>query len=97
MRQNKKAIALERIRILVNEASHNIATDAGLASRQAATARKLQMHHRVKMPYELRMAFCRKCKSFIGYGTLSRIRVYPKSVNVTCKLCGHVNRKILPQ
>lgn len=97
MRENKNAIALERIRILIGKASSNIATDSELAARQAALAQKIQTHHRVKMPYEIRMAFCHKCKMFMGYGTRSRIRVYGKTVRITCKYCGHINRKILPQ
>ena len=97
MRQDKKVIALERMSILLRCASSNITTNPKLAARQAAMAQRIHTYHRVKMPYELRMVFCRKCKMFIGYGTHSRIRVYQKTVRITCKFCGHINRKILPQ
>lgn len=95
MRNDRKTIVLERMRILVREASSNIGTEPSLASRQAAMARRLSSHWRVRMPYEMRMAFCRKCKTFVGYGTRSRIRIHKKTVRITCSFCGHVNRKIL--
>lgn len=97
MRTNKKAVALERMHILIGEASSNIRAYPALAARQATMAQKLQTHHRVKIPYEMRIGFCRKCKTFIGYGTHSRIRVYRRCVRITCRYCGHINRKILPQ
>ncbi len=97
MREKKKAVALERMRILIANASANIAAEPGLAARQAEMAQKIQMHHRVKMPYDIRISICRKCKTFTGYGTHSRIRLVRKTVLITCGYCGHVNRKILPK
>ena len=97
MRSERRKIALERMGILVRAASSNIASDPALAARQAAMARRISSRHRVRMPYELRMAFCRRCKSFIGYGTHSRIRLGAGAVRITCGFCGRINSKILPQ
>ncbi len=95
MRQNRKAVALERMRTLVANASANLRAEPALAERQAALAWRICTHTRTRMPYELRMAFCRKCKSFVGYGQRVRIRVGNGEVRLTCGLCGHVRRKVL--
>ncbi|RZD36957.1 MAG: RNase P subunit, partial [Thaumarchaeota archaeon] len=56
--------------------------------------------HKIRMPYDLRMVFCKKCKSFIVPGINSRIRIggaSVKSIRISCYLCGHIYRKIIPQ
>ena len=93
-----KQIALERMQILIDNALSNAKTNPQLAQRQALLARKISMRLKVKMPYGLRMVFCKKCKSFIAPGINSRIRVGRtsiKSVRITCNFCGHTYRKII--
>ena len=57
-----KQIALERMQILIDNAISNAKTNPKLAQRQALLARKISMRLKVKMPYALRMVFCKKCK-----------------------------------
>ena len=94
-----KQIALERMQILIDNAISNAKTNPKLAQRQALLARKISMRLKVKMPYALRMVFCKKCKSFIAPGINSKIRVGRtpiKSIRITCNFCGHTYRKIIP-
>ena len=93
-----KQIALERMQILIDNAISNAKTNPKLAQRQALLARKISMRLKVKMPYDLRMVFCKKCKSFIAPGINSKIRVGRtpiKSIRITCNFCGHTYRKII--
>jgi len=95
-----KKIALERMEILIDNAISNAKTNPKLAQRQALLAKKISMRHKVKMPYELRMVFCKKCKSFIAPGINSKIRVGRstiKSIRITCNFCGHTYRKLIAQ
>jgi len=100
VKPNKKEIASERMQILFQNAISNAKSNPELSQRQAALAKKICMKHKVSMPYELQISFCKKCKSFIAPGINSRIRIgraSPKAIRVTCKFCGHTYRKIIPQ
>ena len=95
-----KEIAIERMQILIHNAISNAKENPELSQRQALLARKISMRHKVRMPYELRMVFCKKCKSFIAPGLNSKIRLgrtSVKSIRITCNFCGHTYRKIIPQ
>ena len=100
MKQAKKKLALERMYILINNAISNARLNPNLAQRQAILARRISTHHRIKMPYELRINFCKKCKSFIAPGINSRIRLGRtslKSIRITCNFCENTYRKVIAQ
>lgn len=91
-------IAMERMQILVDNAIANARTDPELSQRQASIARRISSKYKIRMPYYLRMVFCKKCKSFIAPGINSRIRLgrtSVKSIRISCNLCGHTYRKII--
>jgi ribonuclease P protein subunit RPR2 len=91
-----KEIARERIDILVKVALQE--NDEALAARQALQAKKIAMRFRVRLPYEARQLFCKKCKAFIVPGRSARVRVgraKTRAVRITCLRCGHIYRKIL--
>ena len=93
-------IAIERMQILIQNALSNARKDPQLSQRQALLARKISMRHKIRMPYELRMTFCKKCKKFIAPGVDSRIRLGRtnlKSIRITCNFCGHTYRKVIAQ
>lgn len=95
-----RKLALERMQILIDNAISNARTDPKLSCRQAMLARKISTRHKVRMPYDLRIVFCKKCKSFIVPGINSRVRVgraSVKSIRISCSLCGHTYRKIIPK
>ena len=95
-----RKIAIERMEILIQNAISNARTNPQLSQRQASLARRISTRHKIRMPYALRIAFCKKCKSFIAPGINSRIRLGKasvKSIRISCNLCGHTYRKIIPQ
>lgn len=98
MKPALKQIALRRIQILVNTAHSNTQKNPKLAQRQAMLAKKISTKYRIAMPYEIKMAFCKRCKSFITPGRTSKIRLGRsslKSIRITCYFCGHTYRKII--
>jgi ribonuclease P protein subunit RPR2 len=93
-----KKIAMERMEILIENAISNARKNPELSQRQASIARRISTRHKIRMPYNLRMVFCKKCKSFIAPGINSRIRLgrtSVKSIRISCNLCGHTYRKII--
>jgi RNase P subunit RPR2 len=91
-------IAMERMQILIDSAISNARTDPDLSQRHASLARRISTKYKIRMPYHLRMVFCKKCKSFIAPGINSRIRLgrtSVKSIRISCNLCGHTYRKII--
>jgi ribonuclease P protein subunit RPR2 len=95
-----RQIALERMQILINNAISNAKMNPELSQRQASLAQRISTRHKIRMPYELKIVFCKKCKSFIAPGINSRIRLgrtSVKSIRISCNLCGHTYRKIIPQ
>jgi len=95
-----KKIAMERMEILIENAISNAKINPKLSQRQAYIARRISTRHKIRMPYNLRMVFCKKCKSFIVPGINSRIRLgrtSVKSIRISCNLCGHTYRKIISQ
>ena len=98
MKHAKRKIALERMHVLINSAISNARLNPDLAQRQASLARRISTHYRIKMPYELRINFCKKCKNFIAPGINSRIRLGRtplKSIRITCNFCEHTYRKVI--
>ena len=89
---------MERMQILIDNAITNARSDPDLSQRQASIARRISTKYKIRMPYYLRMVFCKKCKSFIAPGVNSRIRLGRtslKSIRISCNLCGHTYRKII--
>jgi len=98
MKPAVRKIALERMEILITNAMSNARTNPELSQRQAQLARRISTRHNIRMPYELRMVFCKKCKSFIAPGINSKIRLgraSVKAVRISCNFCGHTYRKII--
>ena len=62
MKNSKKEIATLRMNILFKNAVSNARKDADLAEKQAKIAKKISMKYKIRMPYEIRSCFCKKCK-----------------------------------
>ena len=89
---------MERMHILIDNAISNARTDPELSQRQASIARRISSKYKIRMPYDLRIVFCKKCKSFIAPGINSRIRLgrtSVKSIRISCNYCGHTYRKLI--
>lgn len=93
-----REIARERIDMLVKNALKE--KDESLAAQQARRAKKIAMRFRVRLPYEARQLYCKKCKAFIVPGRSARVRVggaKTRAVRITCLRCGHTYRKIMAE
>ena len=100
MKPAVRKIALERMQILINNAISNARTNPELSQIHAQLARRISTRYNIRMPYDLRIVFCKKCKSFIAPGINSKIRLgraSVKSIRISCNLCGHTYRKIISQ
>lgn len=98
MKLDPKQIALERINVLLKEAQKNAKKDPNLAQKQANLAKKISTKHRVRLSYEAKNQFCKKCKCFIAPGVGSRIRLGRstlKSIRITCQFCNHTYHKVI--
>ncbi len=99
MRKAQKDLAKQRIEILIQNAMQTAKSDADLAQKQAMLAKKISTHFRIKLPYEIRQLYCKKCKHFIVPGITARVRIgrsSTRAIRITCLKCGHVYRKIIP-
>lgn len=95
-RQRVKHLAEERVRILTERAAREPKVEH--ATRLARTAKNISMHYRLRLPYEIRQLYCKKCKQMIIPGRDSRVRVgrsNTRAIRITCLKCGHVYRKVL--
>ena len=100
MKNSKKEIASRRILILFENAISNARNNPQLSQRQAQIAKKIAMRFKIKMPWQIRSSFCKKCKKFIVPNISSRVRIgrtNVKSIRITCKFCSHTYRKIIAQ
>ncbi|HJW19295.1 MAG: ribonuclease P protein component 4 [Nitrosotalea sp.] len=91
-------LLIERMKILIKNAMLNVRSNPELAERQAILAKRLCTKYRIRMPYELKMNYCKKCKKFIVPGFTARIRMGRsdiKSIRITCSFCNHTYRKII--
>lgn len=93
-----KELARERIDILVANALRE--PDENLAGRQARLAKKIAMRYRVRLPYDIRQLYCKKCKAFVVPGKTARVRTgrsKTKAIRITCLKCGHTYRRVVSE
>ncbi|HEY6882928.1 MAG TPA: hypothetical protein VI278_02710, partial [Nitrososphaeraceae archaeon] len=93
-----REIARERIEILIANALREVKEDDRLANCHSRLAKKIAMRTRLRLPYEIRQLYCKRCKQFISPGKSARIRIgrsSVKAIRITCLKCGHVYRKVL--
>lgn len=99
MKAAQQKMALERMQILLESAIANARAHPSLSQRHALLARKISTRYRIRMPYHLRMLYCKKCKMFIAPGVGARFRLgrgHTKSIRITCSFCCHTYQKIIP-
>ncbi|HSE99281.1 MAG TPA: RNase P subunit [Nitrososphaeraceae archaeon] len=97
-KQAAKLLAQERILILIRSAFQKIDDDYELANSQAQLAKKIAKRLRLKLSYDIRQLYCKKCKRFIVPGSNCRVRIGRskiKALRITCLLCNNVYRKLL--
>lgn len=91
-------IAKERVRLLIDNALREALYDDILATNQARLAKKIAMRMRLRLPYDIRQLYCKRCKQFILPGISSRVRIGRsrlKAIRITCLKCGHIYHKVI--
>lgn len=97
-RKLAREIGKERVNIVVDNALGYSKFNEEAANVQAQLAKKIAMRVRLKLRYEIRQLFCKKCKYFIIPGRSSRVRIgrfRVKGIRITCLRCGHIYRRII--
>jgi len=89
----KKGNIFRYVRELALTALRNAEEDPELAELQARLAQKIRLKSRVKQPYELKILFCKRCKSFAPPPRFSKIRLKNGWLEFRCLECGGVYRK----
>lgn len=94
-KNNKKQLALQSVSNLIYTALY---TQDLFQDDHINTAKKIITKHRLKIPFEYKILFCKNCKRFIIPGKNSRIRIgrsRVKALRITCEICGHTYRKVI--
>jgi len=88
-----KAIALERIEILLKLARDAVKTKPERAKRYVSLAKKLATRYRARPSKELKRSFCKKCNTpwVPGYNVEVRLDARSRCVVYRCT-CGHERR-----
>ncbi len=76
----------------MKNAEKTFKTDRKRADRYANLARKIQMRYKVRFPRTWKRRMCKKCKKFLTPGVNCRIRIYKKTIIITCLECNNVTR-----
>jgi len=80
-------IAVERIKILFNEAAKAFKKHPERSHRYVALARKIAMKTKVKVPKNLKRKFCSHCYKFLQPGVNCRVRTRNKKLIYFCFSC----------
>jgi len=92
---NKKEIqkiALERIKILFNEANKAFKKHPERSDRYVKLARKIGMKVNLRIPMEYKRKFCKHCYSYLKIGVNSRKRIRDGKIIYYCMKCKKFNR-----
>lgn len=89
----RKGEIFRYIEVLATMAIKNLEENLELAELQAKLAQRIRLKSRVKQPYELRILFCKKCKSFAPPPRFSKIRIRDGWLEFKCLKCGKTSRK----
>lgn len=92
-KKEQRKVALERIKILFDEAEKAALDDhLDRSNRYVELARKIGMRYNVPIPSEFRRRYCKKCNSYLFPGKTCRTRVKNGMVVSKCDSCGTINR-----
>lgn len=86
-----RKIARQRIDVLFQQSVELSKSNPELAQRYVATARKIAMSARIRLPTHYKRRICKNCNALLVYGMNCRVRIKPKRekhVVVTCLSCG---------
>lgn len=87
-----RKIALERIYRLFELAEINFEKHPKRSTRYIELARKIAMRYNVRIPFELKQKFCKKCNAFLKAGVNAKIRVSGQILKITCLNCNYTRK-----
>jgi ribonuclease P protein subunit RPR2 len=93
-----KDIARQRVEILFTQAKSVAKANPKLAAQYIASARRIAMAAKIRLPLEFRRTTCKECNVLFMHGVNCRVRVKQKRephVVVTCLNCGKQTRYML--
>ncbi len=82
-----KKLALEQITALFHQAALRFKEDRKLSNKYVASARKLSMKYKVKIPHELKRRMCKHCHKYLVPGVNLRVRTKNGKVVYYCLEC----------
>jgi ribonuclease P protein subunit RPR2 len=91
-KHKQKEIALQRIKILFQQAEEVFPKNKDRANRYISLARKMAMKVHAQIPRELKRRICKHCYSFLKPGTNARIRTREGKVVIYCMECKKFTR-----
>jgi len=97
MRKSKRKIwtrdlVNQRIQILFKAAQESYRDHPERSNRYVKLARRLSMRYRTRLRPELKHRICKKCNSYLVYGSNARARLRRGWIAITCLQCGNVTR-----
>ncbi len=98
MKSTAKQIARQRIQFLFQQAKNVYHDNPKLSSRYIATARKIAMAAKIRLPTRHRRQICKSCNMLLVPGDNCRVRIKQKRephVAITCLNCGCKTRILL--
>ncbi len=82
-----KKIALERIKILFEQAKNTFKEDKTLSNKYVKMARELAMKYKIRIPRELKRRYCKHCYKYLMPAVNCRIRTREGKVIYYCLEC----------
>ncbi|MEK6973985.1 MAG: ribonuclease P protein component 4 [Nanoarchaeota archaeon] len=86
-KDNLKKIALERVKILFDEAGSVFDEDKKLANDYVRKAKKISMKVNLRIPSYLKRQYCKHCDSYLKPGKNLRVRTKNGKVVYYCIEC----------
>ncbi len=98
MKSTAQQIAKQRIQVLFQQATSVYKSNPQLSSRYIATARKIAMAAKIRLPTTYKRQICKNCNTLLVQGDNCRVRIKQKRethVVITCLNCGCKTRILL--
>ncbi len=87
LKKKKKEDAERQIISLFSKAEQIFPKSTKMADRNVRKARRLAMKHKIKLPKELKMKFCKHCNTYLVPSVNCRIRLSSGKVVYYCLNC----------
>ena len=90
--QNRKELALNRIKRLFKLAEESFKKNPERAKRYVSLARKISTKIKVRIPSVYKRKFCKKCNNYLQPGVNCRIRTRENMLVYSCLNCKNISR-----